>query len=85
MISGLQTAGLAQVILETEEGQEQNVELGISSILVNVGDDISVSIRKNERVNADGTLGFFPDAVVTVGTNDQVSSKISTLIAHSRH
>lgn len=65
---------MAHIILEREEG-EAETEIGIACILINAGEDITVSVRKSERINSDGTLGFFPDAtVISSTTKDQVST-----------
>lgn len=50
------------------------IELGIPCIQVNVGESLSVSIRKYDRLNYDNTIGFAPDIVVDVDRRETQST-----------
>eukprot|EP01119_Soliformovum_irregulare_P022305 TRINITY_DN7607_c0_g1_i1.p1 TRINITY_DN7607_c0_g1~~TRINITY_DN7607_c0_g1_i1.p1 ORF type:complete len:740 (+),score=210.15 TRINITY_DN7607_c0_g1_i1:1-2220(+) len=74
----LQISGRAKIVYETEgiSGKSEAEiisaipEIGIASFLINAGEGVNVSIRKNERLNSNGTLGFKPDSVVISSPSD---------------
>ena len=61
--------GLAAVVFDKHD-KEPLVELGIPSIQINIGDNLSVTVRKSERLNFDGTVGFQPDVVIHSSPSD---------------
>lgn len=64
LISGLRCANLTKVVFEKQEG-DIDLELGVPTFTLALGEDLVVQVRKNQRLNSDGTLGFVPDLVVT--------------------
>jgi len=59
----LQVAGMAKIVVEKQEG-DFPVELGIQTFQVSIGENLLVHVRKNERINGDGSLGYIADAIV---------------------
>jgi len=60
ILGGLQSAGLAMIVEESEAGQE----LGVGSFSYSLPENITVTIRTSEVVNWDGSVGSHPDVVV---------------------
>ena len=59
ILGGLQSAGLATIVEESEAGQE----LGVGSFPYSLPENITVTIRTSEVVNWDGSVGSHPDVV----------------------
>eukprot|EP01114_Cavostelium_apophysatum_P023836 TRINITY_DN910_c0_g1_i1.p1 TRINITY_DN910_c0_g1~~TRINITY_DN910_c0_g1_i1.p1 ORF type:complete len:947 (-),score=287.15 TRINITY_DN910_c0_g1_i1:24-2864(-) len=83
LAAALQTAGLAKIVVEKVHG-EPGSELGIATFLVSIGENLTVSIRKNERVNADGTLALVPDRVVDITNEDTADLPLQAAIELAR-
>jgi len=75
----LQVAGVAKIVVEKMEG-ELPVELGIQTFLVNVGENLVAHVRKNERINGDGSLGYVADAVVNYDPSQKRDDPLETAI-----
>jgi C-terminal processing protease CtpA/Prc len=71
-LSGLQAAKLAFVVQDGETAMES----GIMAQTINLPDNIEVKIRIGEIVNADGTVGFIPDAVSSKGEAEKLARQI---------
>jgi C-terminal processing protease CtpA/Prc len=77
LLAGLQSAGLATVVLEGKAGMESGVE----GYLMKLPEGVRVSMRTNEMVNPDGTVGFSPDLVVPGSGDTSVESNPAIMAA----
>jgi len=69
VFSGLQAAGKALIVAETDD-------LGVEPNEIKIADNVTVKMRTMEIVQPDGSVGFVPDAVAPKGEAEKTAQKI---------